>query len=399
MKLSVVIVNYNVCHHLAQCLSSLYKALEELYAEVFVVDNASTDGSQEYITERFPQLTYIYNKVNCGFARACNQAISKSTGEYVLLLNPDTLLAEDTLTKAIEFMDNHPESGAVGVRMLAADGSFLEESKRGYPTLKATLGKLTGWGKVFPVLKGYYCNDLTEDGQHEVDVLAGAFLMIRSKALEKVGLLDEDFFMYGEDVDFSCRLRNAGFKNYYLPLPIIHYKGASTDKNSIKHVNVFYGAMKIFFKKYAVNYNLIQRGMVYLGISLFALLQMLNIKLCRPWLKLFNPLFRSSTDYSAYRFLVLGSEESIYSLRKLFDRYGLDGNHNYVVANEISTIEGHGGMLPDVLQAYTHVVYDSSCYSFSTIIKLMLKYRACGISLGIYDPKSHVLLIPEHCFE
>ena len=125
----------------------------------------------------------------------------------------------------------------------------------------------------------------------------------------------------------------------------------------------------------------------------------MNIKLCRPWLRLFNPLFRSSTDYSAYRFLVLGSEESVYSLRRLFNRYGLDGNHSYVVANEISTIEGHGGMLPDVLQAYTHVVYDSSCYSFSTIIKLMLKYRACGISLGIYDPKSHVLLTPEHCFE
>ena len=219
MKFSVVIVNYNVKYYLEQCLCSLYRAIDNLSAEIFVVDNASVDDSEAYLTERFPRITYIYNKENVGFARANNQAIRQAKGEYVLLLNPDTVLPEQTLEEALLFMDTHPCVGAAGVKMLTDDGRFLRESKRGYPTLAATFGKLSGLGKLFPRSKGlggYYCNALDADAIHRVEVLAGAFMLLRRSALKKSGLLDEDFFMYGEDIDLSCRIEKAGYENYYL---------------------------------------------------------------------------------------------------------------------------------------------------------------------------------------
>ena len=212
MKLSVVIVNYNVKYYLEQCLCSLYRAIDNLSAEILVVDTASMDDSEAYITERFPNITYIYNKENLGFARANNQVIRESKGEYVLLLNPDTVLSEQTLEEAIPFMDAHPEAGAAGVKMITHDGRFLRESKRGYPTLAATFGKLSGLGRLFPHSKslgGYYCTALDMNGVHQVEVLAGAFMLLRRSALDKTGLLDEDFFMYGEDIDLSCRIEEA----------------------------------------------------------------------------------------------------------------------------------------------------------------------------------------------
>ena len=206
MKLSVVIVNYNVKYYLEQCLCSLYRAIDNLSAEIFVVDNASVDDSEAYLTERFPRIAYIYNKENVGFARANNQGIRQAKGEYVLLLNPDTILPEQILEEALLFMETHPCAGAAGVKMLRDDGRFLRESKRGYPTLAATFGKLSGLGKLFPRsegLGGYYCNALDMDAIHRVEVLAGAFMLLRRSALEKSGLLDEDLFMYGEVIDLS----------------------------------------------------------------------------------------------------------------------------------------------------------------------------------------------------
>ena len=262
MKLSVVIVNYNVKYYLEQCLCSLYRAIDNLSAEIFVVDNASVDDSEAYLTERFPRIAYIYNKENVGFARANNQGIRQAKGEYVLLLNPDTVLPEQILEEALLFMETHPCAGAAGVKMLRDDGRFLRESKRGYPTLAATFGKLSGLGKLFPRsegLGGYYCNALDMDAIHRVEVLAGAFMLLRRSALEKSGLLDEDFFMYGEDIDLSCRIEEAGYENYYLPYPILHYKGESTSKDTYRHVRVFCGAMDIFFRKHGERYGFLGR--------------------------------------------------------------------------------------------------------------------------------------------
>jgi GT2 family glycosyltransferase len=253
MKLSIVIVNHNVCRYLERCLHSLYPDTEAPDVEVIILDNASADGSREYIPAHFPHHIYIYNEQNIGFARACNQGIRMASGKYILLLNPDTLLDPDTLSSTLAFADTHPEAGAIGVKMVDGNGRFLPESKRGIPTLAAAVGKLAGLYRLFPSsrrLNGYYRNDLNPDAVHRVEVLAGAFMLIPRAVLDKVGLLDEDFFMYGEDIELSLRILRAGYVNYYLPCPIVHYKGKSTrHKFSLRYLRSFYGAMLIYYRK------------------------------------------------------------------------------------------------------------------------------------------------------
>lgn len=254
MKLSVIIVNYNVKHFLEQCLHSVYKAAKGIETEIFVVDNNSVDGSAHLIREKFPELHFIENKENVGFSKANNQAIRIATGKYILLLNPDTVVEEDTFSKVIGFMENHPEAGGLGVKMIDGKGNFLPESKRGLPTPWVAFYKMFGLSKLFPNSRRfgkYHLTYLNENEIHEVDVLAGAFMLMRRETLDKVGLLDETFFMYGEDIDLSYRITLGGYKNYYFPeTTIIHYKGESTKKGSLNYVKVFYNAMIIFARKH-----------------------------------------------------------------------------------------------------------------------------------------------------
>lgn len=254
MKLSVVIVNYNVKYFLEQCLHSVLKAATRTSCEVWVVDNNSVDGSVEMVREKFPSVHLIANKDNKGFSSANNQAIREAAGEYVLLLNPDTVVEEDTFEKIIGFMDSHPEAGGLGVKMIDGSGKFLPESKRGLPTPSVAFYKIFGFSALFPKSKTfgkYHLGFLNENETHKVDVLAGAFMLLRKTVLDKIGLLDEDFFMYGEDIDLSYRITKAGYTNYYFPeTRIIHYKGESTKKSSVNYVFVFYNAMIIFAQKH-----------------------------------------------------------------------------------------------------------------------------------------------------
>ena len=253
-KISVIIVNYNVEFFLEQCLNSVQKALNNINGQVFVVDNNSIDGSVDMVERKFPHYNLIANKDNKGFSKANNQAILLSDAEYILLLNPDTVVEEDTFSKVIDFMDNHPEAGGLGVRMLDGKGKFLPESKRGLPTPKVAFYKIFGLSKIFPKSKKfgqYHAGHLSEFETNEIDILSGAFMLMRSEALDKVGLLDEAFFMYGEDIDLSYRIQKGGYKNYYYPeTRIIHYKGESTKKSSVNYVFVFYRAMIIFAEKH-----------------------------------------------------------------------------------------------------------------------------------------------------
>lgn len=253
-KLSVIIVNYNVEFFLEQCLNSVKKALEKVSGEVFVVDNNSIDGSVEMVKTKFPEVKLLANKDNRGFSKANNQAIEIAKGEYVLLLNPDTVVEEDTFEKVISFMDQHPDAGALGVRMLDGRGKFLPESKRGLPTPIVAFYKIFGLSKLFPKSKRfgqYHLGHLSEFETNEIDILSGAFMLMRKTALDKVGLLDEAFFMYGEDIDLSYRIQKGNYKNYYYPeARIIHYKGESTKKSSVNYVFVFYRAMVIFAEKH-----------------------------------------------------------------------------------------------------------------------------------------------------
>ena len=254
MKLSIVIVNYNVEHFLEQCLYAVRKALKNVDGEVFVVDNDSVDGSLRMLREKFPEVILIDNKQNVGFSKANNQAIRISKGEYVLLLNPDTVVEDDTFEKVIAFMDKHPDAGGLGVKMVDGKGKFLPESKRGLPTPLTAFYKIFGFSSLFPTSKRfsrYHMGFLDKDQVHEIEVLAGAFMLMRREALNKTGLLDEAFFMYGEDIDLSYRITLAGYKNYYFPeTRIIHYKGESTKKSSVNYVFVFYNAMIIFARKH-----------------------------------------------------------------------------------------------------------------------------------------------------
>ncbi len=251
--LDVVIVSYNVRYLLEQCIRSVEQASQGMDVNVWVVDNASTDDTILCIKENYPEVHYIANKENLGFSRANNQAIRQGKGKYVLLLNPDTIVGEDVLCGCVKFLDEHPEAGATGVRMLHPDGSFAPESRRGLPTPFTSFCKMTGLNALFPnsrIFGKYYMRYLNTEEINPIEVISGAFCMVRRDALEGVGLLDEDFFMYGEDIDLSFRLLQAGWKNYYLPYSIMHYKGESTVKSSFKYVHVFYNAMLIFFNKH-----------------------------------------------------------------------------------------------------------------------------------------------------
>lgn len=254
MKLSIIIVNYNFCTLLRQSLHSIMRACNGIEHEIFVIDNASADKSVEMLQSEFPQVQLIANEQNLGFSKANNQALKIAKGEFVLLINPDTISKKDTLQKTISFMESHPIAGGLSVRMISPQGAFLPESKHGLTKPWSTFFKLTGLYRFFPKSRLYnrYHKDWIEEFETaEVDVLNGTFMMLRNSVLNKVGLLDERFFMYGDDVDLSYRIRAAGFKNYYFPKTyIIHFKGQSVRKFSWRFVKNYYGAMFIFAAKY-----------------------------------------------------------------------------------------------------------------------------------------------------
>lgn len=281
MKLSVVIVNYNVKYFLEQCLHSVMKAIHDLDAEIFVVDNNSVDGSIRMLREKFPGVVLIENKDNKGFSRANNQAIRKARGEYILLLNPDTIVEDDTLVKCVQFMDDHPDAGGLGVKMIDGKGKFLPESKRGLPSPSVAFFKIFGFSALFPrsrIFNKYHLGYLDKDKTHVVDVLSGAFMMLRKKVIDEAGMLDEAFFMYGEDIDLSYRIIKAGYKNYYYHgTRIIHYKGESTKKSSINYVFMFYNAMIVFARKHFSKENArIYSTLINLAIYIRAFFSIMN---------------------------------------------------------------------------------------------------------------------------
>lgn len=254
VDISIVIVNYNVRHFLEQALSSIRRAQAHLSVETWVVDNNSVDDSLAMVRRDFPETHIIANKENVGFSTANNQAIAKANGKYILLLNPDTVLQEDTLIKCFDYMESHPNVGALGVKMIDGSGQFLPESKRGFPTPWVSFCKATGLSSIFKKSKlfnRYHLGYLDKNETHSIDVLCGAFMFMPKKTLDEIGYLDEAFFMYGEDIDLSYRVKKAGQEVHYFPeTKIIHFKGESTKKGSLNYVRVFYQAMIIFSNKH-----------------------------------------------------------------------------------------------------------------------------------------------------
>ena len=289
MLLSVIIVSYNVKYFLEQCLCSLQAALTDIDAEVIVIDNCSADGSIAYLQPLFPWAIFIQNATNEGFAKANNKALQHARGEYVLYLNPDTILAEDTLQQCLDFFSKHNNAGAVGVRMIDGAGTFLPESKRAFPSPIVSFYKLTGLSALFPtsgIFNKYALGFLPEKEVHEVDVLSGAFMMVRKNILDTIGAFDELFFMYAEDIDLSYRIQKAGFKNYYLGnLTIVHFKGESTKKGSLNYVRMFYEAMRLFVRKH---YSGAGAWIISQGLHAGILLRQMVAALALPFHKTHN---------------------------------------------------------------------------------------------------------------
>ena len=260
MTLSIVIVNYNVKYFLKQCLQSVFASDltladgQRLELEVWVVDNDSADGSVGMVERDFPQVHLIANHDNRGFACANNQALRQATGDWLLLLNPDTIVERGCLARCADLMRSRPDVGGLTVKMVDGKGNYLKESKRGFPSPEASFYKISGLIHLFPHSRrvaAYYMGHLPDDEPNEIEIMPGAFLMVSRAAYDKVGGLDESYFMYGEDIDFSWRIRLAGYNNYYLPTTrILHYKGESTRKSSMNYVYTFYNAMSIFVGKY-----------------------------------------------------------------------------------------------------------------------------------------------------
>ncbi|MFA6598825.1 MAG: glycosyltransferase [Ignavibacteriaceae bacterium] len=254
MDLSIIIVNYNVKEFLQNLLTSLFKAVTNLSSEIIVVDNGSDDGSVELLREKFPQVTLIANKDNLGFSKANNLGLKIAKGKFILLLNPDTIVQEDTFEKLIEFFKAHQDAGMTGCKILNPDGTLQLACRRSFPGPWTSFCKVSGLSSMFPnsrLFARYNLTYMDENQSYEVDAISGSFMMVRREVFEKIGGLDEQFFMYGEDLDWCYRVQKAGWKVYYVhDTTIIHYKGESTKRSSLDETKIFYNAMHLFVKKH-----------------------------------------------------------------------------------------------------------------------------------------------------
>jgi len=353
MKLTVVIVNYNVKYYLEQCLYSVERALQGMQGEVYVVDNASSDGSIDYLRRKFPWVYYIENTKNYGFSVANNMAIRKARGEYVLLLNPDTIVGEDTLKQCVAFMDAHSEVGGLGVRQQRVDGSMAPESRRGVPTPWTAFCKMSGLGSKFPqstLFGRYYMQYLPIDKPSYIEVISGACMFIRAEVFGKCGLLDETFFMYGEDVDMSYRILKAGYKNVFYPATILHYKGESTQKSSYRYAIVFHKAMYIFFKKH-FSYNFLLLMIVSLAIYGKAFLTYLKNQFSKKDEKEENIM----EVMRQKKFMLVGKGYNLQQMKRLMVEHNL--------YHSVSK-----GLPKKLDPTADYIVFDTDAYSFAEIL-------------------------------
>lgn len=390
MKLTVVIVSYNVRHYLEQCLGSLRRALKDIDAEVYVVDNHSKDDTVDVIPRTFPEVNLVASNHNLGFARANNIAIRQTESEYVLLLNPDTFVGENVIGECLAFMDGHRDAGALGVRMLDSNGNVAMESRRGLPTPMTAFYKMAGLCKRFPDSRRYgkyYMSYLPWDRPVEIEVVSGAFCMLRRTALDKAGLLDEDFFMYGEDIDLSHRLLKEGFRNWYYPADILHYKGESTQKSSFRYVHVFYEAMFIFFRKHYGNMTVLLSIPIRTAIVFKASMAAMAL----AWGRLRKALgfYRRRERYPGYVFI--GRDCAMKRCRRMARKLGLTAK--FYTAYSGSVPEGHNAIKEIMeIDTPTYVVYDIDAYSYEDILRAFGSNPSKNLIIGTFDMRRNRII-------
>ncbi len=375
MKISVVIVNYNVKYYVGQCIDSVRRALQGIDSEIIVVDNHSRDGSVDYLS-KIEGVRIIESGHNLGFSKANNIAIRQSTAEYVLMLNPDTIVAEDAIRMMIDFADSHPQAGGIGVRMHNDWGTTARESRRGLPSPMTSFYKIIGLSKRLPQHRKYgryYMGWLPWDSPSRIEVVSGACFLVRRKALDEVGLMDEDYFMYGEDIDLSYRLLKGGWENWFVPADIIHYKGESTQKTSFNYVHVFYNAMLIFMRKHYSHLSWLIIWPLQIAVYFIALLALMAT--------LFDRMKKSLGFGGRYKieFPVLyleGSNTMKEKCRAIAMRKGL------------SVIDS----LDDCKQNIVVRVFDPSDMSYADIIKHMSESANNRVRLGLYHNDKDIII-------
>jgi GT2 family glycosyltransferase len=374
LQLSVIIVNYNVKYFLELCLLSVEKALKNIEGEIIVIDNNSADGSLDFFKNRFPKVTFIWNKTNSGFSKANNQALKIVKGDFVLFLNPDTVVPEDCFEKCLSFIQSKNNEIALGIKMLDGSGQFLKESKRSFPTPATSFYKLSGLSKLFPhskIFSRYHLGNLNEYETQPVDVLAGAFMLVPKKILDITGGFDEAFFMYGEDIDLSYRIQSAGFENYYFAQSaIIHFKGESTRKGSLNYVKMFYKAMSIFVKKHfrqgpAWLYNFFLHAAIFLRGSASAFSRIIKIN-----------KEKKEKFSSPAKVIIAGSEMEFTVVKHLLEK----SSQNKIVSGRVetrmistqNTIAGFSDLLHELtISSAEEIIFCEGTLSFGEIIAAM----------------------------
>ena len=397
-RLSIVIVSYNVRHYLYQCLDSVFCSSCAGDVDVIVVDNHSHDGTVAFIRQRFPQVRVVALNHNLGFARANNIALRTVGTDYVLLLNPDTVLGGTVLEESLQFMDSHPDCGALGLRMLKVDGTDAMESRRGLPTPLTSFFKMVGLCNRYPThrtMGRYYLGFLPWDKASEIEVVSGAFFMARKKALDSAGLLDEDFFMYGEDIDLSSRILKHGYHNWYIPSRILHYKGESTHKSSFRYVHVFYEAMLIYFRKHYGSMSLLLSLPIKTAIYAKAAVTLFSIQ--------FNVMKRNlgfveKKVCSMPHFLFIGTRCSYDVCRRLVEEKGMEIDS--VITDVVATPDGHTAIddlhMPE--NKLTYIVYDLAAYSYGDVLRIFSSRQCPDVEMAFYHPSENIIITKSEVF-
>lgn len=364
----MVIVSYRAKYFLEQTIRAAQEALHGHESEIFVVDNNGGDETLPFMKARFPEVHFIANASNVGFGRANNQAIMQCHGEFTIILNPDTIITPHCISQPLQWMQSHSDCGAIGLHMVDGNGVFLPESKRAFPTPWVSFCKIFGLSSLFPRSRWfakYHLRYLNEWTPHQVDILSGAYMFCRTKLLQKLKGFDEDFFMYGEDIDLSYRIKLAGFKNWYLPVNMIHYKGESTKKDSLRYVRVFYEAMLIFYRKHFPGFGRVAYPFIKLGVGVRQAMSMTK--------RVFMTHAKGENTSDRERWVVLSKQA-----RQVARQAG--------IAHFETAIPSQG---------LSNVLIDDASYSYREMVDMIAKNARQQVFFHIFSSRNGVVITPK----
>ncbi|MBO6216198.1 MAG: glycosyltransferase family 2 protein, partial [Prevotella sp.] len=373
----------------------------DLESEVIVVDNHSSDDTVAYIRKNYSWVRVIANNHNLGFAKANNIALRLAKGEYVLFVNPDVVVAENTVKECVDVLAEHPETGALGVCMLNRDGTRALESRRGIPTPMTAFYKMSGLCKIYPKSRRfgrYYMGWLPWDVPVEIEIVSGAFTMLRTSVMREMNGYDEEYFMYGEDIDLSYRLLKAGYKNLYLPNTILHYKGESTHKSSFRYVHVFYEAMLIFLQKHFGQLSVLLTIPIKLAIYVRALGALVKMSVHRLK-KMLGFTIRPRRKQPVY--VCVGDQDMLDMCKEKIDEKAYEGV--YVMGNATTLPSGHSSQSERLLSEYPDkdivVVYDTASYSYADIFDIFMSNANPNMTIGFYYADKNIIITPNEIVE